>query len=62
MPWVMSFVALAFAGLVVLAFCAARLYLAVRGLGRELARTGRRLEPRRTALKTAALALERSRE
>jgi hypothetical protein len=62
MPWVMSFVALAFAGLVVLAVCAARVFLAVRDLGRELRRTGRRLEPKRSSLKTAARRLDRARE
>jgi predicted lysophospholipase L1 biosynthesis ABC-type transport system permease subunit len=62
MPWVMSFVGLVFAGLVVLAVCAGRLFLAVRGLGRELERAGRRLEPKRSALRLAAQRLERARE
>ena len=58
----MSFVALAFAGLVVLAVCAAQVFLAVRDLGREIGRTGRLLEPKRSALRTAARNLDRARE
>jgi hypothetical protein len=56
------FVGLAFAGLVVVGACAAQVFVAVRGLGRELQRTRRRLEPKRSALHTAAQRLERARE
>ncbi|MDP9867522.1 MULTISPECIES: hypothetical protein [Streptosporangium] len=45
MSWIFAAVALAFAGLVVLAFLGVRVLLAVRELGREVARTRRRLEP-----------------
>jgi hypothetical protein len=62
MPWVMLFVGLAFAGLVVIAACAIQVHLAVRGLGRELQRTGRRLGPKRSALDMAVRRLERARE
>lgn len=44
-------VAVAFAGLVVLAYCAFRVFVAVRRLGGELERTRGRLEPRRQALR-----------
>jgi hypothetical protein len=40
----MLYVALAFAGLVVLGGCAIKVSLAVRGLGREVRRTRARLE------------------
>lgn len=58
----MLFVGLAFAGLVVIAVCAVQVSLAVRGLGRELRRTKRRLGPKRSALEFAARRLERARE
>jgi hypothetical protein len=58
----MSFVGLAFAGLLVLGACAVKVFVAVRGLGRELQHTRERLEPKRSALKTAAQRLERARE
>ena len=58
----MLFVGLAFAGLVVIGVCAVQVFVAVRGLGRELQRTKRRLAPKRTALLTAADRLERARE
>jgi hypothetical protein len=58
----MLFVGLAFAGLVVIGACAVQVFLAVRGLGRELQRTGRRLEPKRSALRTADLRFDRGRE
>jgi len=58
----MSFVGLAFAGLLVLGVCAVKVFVAVRGLGRELQHTRARLEPKRSALKTAAQRLERARE
>jgi hypothetical protein len=58
----MWFIGLAFAGLVVIGLCAVRVAVAVRGLGRELRRTKERLEPKRSALRTASRRLERSRE
>lgn len=58
----MSFVGLAFAGLVVIAVCAVRLFFAVRAFGRELQRTARRLEPEHAAVKTAVRRLEEARE
>ena len=45
--------------LVVIAVCAARVFLAVRGFGRELQRAARRLEPEHLALKAAVERLER---
>jgi hypothetical protein len=62
MPWVMLFIGLTFAGLAVIAACAVKVFLAVRGLGRELKRTRGRLEPKRSALADAARRLERTRE
>ncbi len=44
-------IAVAFAGLVVLAYCAFRVFVAVRRLGGELERTRGLLEPRRQALR-----------
>ncbi|GAA0965621.1 hypothetical protein GCM10009550_66220 [Actinocorallia libanotica] len=44
-------VVLGFAGLCVLSYAAFRVFLAARGLGRELERTRRRLEPRRDGLR-----------
>jgi hypothetical protein len=58
----MLFVGLAFAGLVVIGACAVQVFAAVRGLGRELQRTRRRLEPKRSALSMATRRLERARE
>jgi hypothetical protein len=58
----MLFVGLAFAGLVVIGVCAVKVFAAVRGLGRELQHTRERLEPKRSALRTAAQRLERARE
>jgi hypothetical protein len=58
----MTFLALAFAGLVVLAVCGVRVSLAVRELGRELQRTRERLEPKRSALLREAERLDRTRE
>ena len=40
-----------FAGLVVLAVCAVKVFLCVRALGREVDRTWRRLAPERGALR-----------
>ncbi|WP_245974661.1 hypothetical protein [Thermomonospora umbrina] len=51
MGWAQVFVGMAFAGLLVLAACSFRVYLAVRGLGRELERTRRRLAPKQSALR-----------
>lgn len=62
MPWVMVFVGLAFAGLVVIAACAVQVSLAVRGLGRELQRTAQSLGPKRSALEVAVRRLDRARE
>jgi hypothetical protein len=50
-PWLIAWVGLTSAGLVVLAVCAVKVYLAVRGLGREVDRTWRRLAPERRALR-----------
>jgi hypothetical protein len=58
----MLFVGLAFAGLVVIGACAVKVFVAVRGLGHELQHARGRLEPKRSALKTAAQRLERARE
>ncbi len=58
----MFFIGLSVAGLAVVAFCAGRVFVAVRGLGRELQRTRERLEPKRIALHGAARSLERARE
>lgn len=58
----MLFVGLAFSGLVVLAVCAAQVFFAVRGFGRELRRTRRALEPKHSALVLAARSLDRARE
>ena len=49
--WLYAWVGLTVAGLVVLAWCAVKLYFAVRALGRELERTWRRLTPERQALR-----------
>lgn len=46
MSWVMLWVGIAFAGLVVLGVCAIKVHLAVRGFGRELARARARLAPK----------------
>jgi hypothetical protein len=56
----MSYVGLAFAGLIVLSACAIKVWLAVRGLGRELRRTRACLEPRQAALASEMGRLERS--
>ncbi|GAA4633690.1 hypothetical protein GCM10023196_072220 [Actinoallomurus vinaceus] len=62
MPWMMLYVALAFAGMVVLAGCAIKVSLAVRGLGRELRRTRERLEPEHAKLVREMRRLEGSGE
>ncbi|HLV75882.1 hypothetical protein FHX41_3046 [Actinomadura hallensis] len=50
MAWVAVSVSLGFVGMAVLAWCAFKVWLAVRRFGRELERTGRRLERERSAL------------
>ncbi|GAA0369372.1 hypothetical protein [Actinoallomurus spadix] len=62
MSWMMVYVGLAFAGLVVLSVCAVKVGLAVRGLGRELRRTRARLQPEQEAFARALRRLERSGE
>jgi hypothetical protein len=61
-PGVIPFIGLTFAGLVVIGVCAVKVFAAVRDLGRELHHTRERLEPKRSALRTAAHRLERARE
>ncbi|GAA2272267.1 hypothetical protein GCM10010402_30600 [Actinomadura luteofluorescens] len=56
--WVSVSVALGFAGLAVLAWCAFKVWLGVRRFGRELERTRRRLEPERSALRDELSRLE----
>ncbi|TMR01924.1 hypothetical protein ETD83_13355 [Actinomadura soli] len=51
MTWSVIAVALGFAGLVVLFYCAFRVHLGVRRLGRELERTRRLLAPEHAALR-----------
>ncbi|WP_240809910.1 hypothetical protein [Actinomadura sp. WMMA1423] len=51
MAWVWVSVSLGFVGLAVLAWCAVKVWLGVRRFGRELERTRRRLEPKRSALR-----------
>ena len=58
----MLWVALAFAGLAVLAACAVKVHAAVRGFGRELARTRARLEPKHAGISRELKRLDRSRE
>jgi hypothetical protein len=58
----MLYVGLAFAGLVVLGACAVKVFLAVRGLGRELGRVRERLEPKRADLRREADRLDHARE
>jgi hypothetical protein len=62
MGWVMVFVGLAFVGLVVLSACSVKVFVAVRGLGRELERTRRSLEPKQAALQSELNRLQRSSE
>ncbi|MEO3784281.1 hypothetical protein ABGB12_13180 [Actinocorallia sp. B10E7] len=50
MAWAMVSVVLGFAGLAVLFYAAFRVFLSARGLGVELKRTRRRLEPRQREL------------
>lgn len=58
----MVFLGLAFAGLVVLGACSVKVFVAVRGLGRELERTKRSLEPKQAALQNELSRLGRSPE
>ncbi|MBA9006030.1 MULTISPECIES: hypothetical protein [Thermomonospora] len=51
MGWAQVFVAVASAGLLVLALCAAKVFRAVQGLGRELERTRRRLDAEHSTLR-----------
>jgi hypothetical protein len=60
--WVVVSVGVAFAGLVVLAVGAFKVFLAVHGLARELERTKRRLEPRQKALRSELRTLRRAAE
>jgi hypothetical protein len=53
---------LAFAGLVVLAACTVKVFVAVRGLGRELDRIRRRLDPQRAILQGELRTLQQTRE
>lgn len=58
----MVFLGLAFAGLLILAVCAVKVFAAVRGLGREIERTTERLEPAHSALDEQVRRLDRARE
>ncbi|HEY7484918.1 MAG TPA: hypothetical protein VH912_10710 [Streptosporangiaceae bacterium] len=60
--WVVAWVGLSFAGLVVLAVCAIKLAVAVNGLARELDRTRRRLEPKQQTLQGELRTLQKTRE
>lgn len=62
MSWVMLWVAIAFAGLVVLGVCAIKVHVAVRGFGRELARTRARLAPKQAEISRRLNDLNGSRE
>jgi hypothetical protein len=57
----MLFIGLTFAGLVVIALCAIKVFVAVRDLGREIQHTRKRLAPKHSALRTAARRLEETR-
>jgi hypothetical protein len=61
-PWVTLWVGLAFAGVVVLGFCAIKVFLAVQGLGRELERTRARLAPKQAKVARELKGLDRPRE
>ncbi|MFF5205539.1 hypothetical protein [Streptosporangium sp. NPDC000396] len=60
MSWIFVAVALAFAGVAVLAFLGVRVLLATRELGRQVDRTRRRLEPAQAALRERAGAIRGS--
>jgi hypothetical protein len=51
MSLVVAWVGLTFIGLVVLAVCAAKVFVAVRALGRELEQARRRLETEQSSLR-----------
>jgi hypothetical protein len=57
--WVLASVGIASAGMAVLAYCAFRVAVAVRGLAGELQRTRRRLEPKQALLADELQALRR---
>ena len=57
----MLFIGLIFAGLVVIAVCAVKVFAAVRDLGHEIQHTGERLAPKHSALRAAARRLEETR-
>ncbi|QFG19893.1 hypothetical protein F7P10_00590 [Actinomadura sp. WMMB 499] len=59
--WVAVSVTAGFVGLAVLAYCAFKVYLGVRRLGRELERTRSRLAPKQSALRDELSLLEGSR-
>ncbi|POM22208.1 hypothetical protein BTM25_56200 [Actinomadura rubteroloni] len=58
--WTGLAVALGFAGVAVLAYCAFRVYLGVRRFGRELERTRARLAPKHRELRGELHRLQRS--
>lgn len=60
--WVGLSVGMAFVGLVVLGVCAFKVFLGVQGLGRELERARRRLEPKQTALQNELRTLQDAQE
>ncbi|MGI8331864.1 hypothetical protein ACRYCC_17995 [Actinomadura scrupuli] len=62
MDWVLASVGIAFMGLLALAYCTFRVFVAVTRLGRELERTRRRLEPKQAALTDELQALQRIRD
>ncbi|WP_235960887.1 hypothetical protein [Actinomadura macrotermitis] len=61
MAWSGVAVTLGFAGLAVLAWCAVKVALGVRRLGRELERAKRRLAPQQSALRDELQALQDAR-
>ena len=58
----MLWVALAFAGLAVLAVCGVKVHVAIRGVGRELTRTRAHLAPKHAEISRGLKKLDRSRE
>lgn len=54
MPWIALCAALAAMGLAVLSILTARVFVRVRGLGQEVERSRRRLEPQLAALEEAS--------
>jgi hypothetical protein len=57
--WVLASVGIAFAGMLVLAYGTFRVFVAVQGLGRELERARRRLEPKQAVLADEVRAFQR---